>query len=91
LNAPGQVRGRRRRPDLDAAPRVSGLSMPVVAVAGGLDLSYVVPTALLLAERVPQGRAVIWPDVAHLIGLEVPDRLAALVVDVVADLDDATG
>ena len=91
LNAPGQVRGRRRRPDLDAAPRVSGLSMPVVAVAGGLDLSYVVPTALLLAERVPQGRAVIWPDVAHLIGLEVPDRLAALVIDVVAGLDDATG
>lgn len=91
LNAPGHVLGRWRRPDVDAASRLERLTMPVVAVAGGLDLSYVVPTATLLGDRAPRGRAVVWPDVAHMIGLEAPDRLAALVVDVVAGLEDAAG
>lgn len=91
LNAPGHVLGRWRRPDVDAASRLNRLTMPVVAVAGGLDLSYVIPTAKLLADRAPRGRAVIWADVAHMIGLEAPDRLAALVVEVVADLDDPPG
>ncbi len=88
LYAAGRVRGRGRRPEVDAAARLDRLAMPVVAVAGGLDLSYVVPTAMLLAERAPHARAVVWPDVAHMIGLEVPDRLAALVVELVASLDD---
>ena len=83
LNAPGHVRGRPRRPEVDAAPHLGRLTMPVVAVAGGLDLSYVIPTARLVAERAPLGSAVIWPDVAHMIGLEAPDRLASLVVDLV--------
>ena len=28
----------------------------------------------------------IWPDVAHMIGMEVPDRLAALILDFLAPL-----
>ena len=34
----------------------------------------------------PSARAVIWPDVAHMIGMEAPDRLNALIVDFLASL-----
>lgn len=37
--------------------------------------------------EVPGGRLQIWPDVAHMIGMEAPERLAAAIVDFQAPLD----
>ena len=87
LYEPGRVRGRWRSPAIDAASRLGELAVPVVAVAGELDVSDVVPTARFIAEHAPRGRAVVWADVAHLVGMEQPRRLA----DVVLSLADEIG
>jgi pimeloyl-ACP methyl ester carboxylesterase len=57
-----------------------------VAVAGGLDFTYAVESAHRLVEAAPNARAVVWPDVAHMIGMEAPDRLNALIADFLAPL-----
>jgi pimeloyl-ACP methyl ester carboxylesterase len=53
----------------------------VLAVAGELDVSEVVQTARHLEANAPDARALIWPDVAHMIGMEVPERLADAIVE----------
>jgi pimeloyl-ACP methyl ester carboxylesterase len=87
LYEPGHVRGRRRGPAVDAASQIGTLEVPVVAVAGELDVSDFVLTARFIAEHAPRGTAIVWPDVAHLIGMEQPARLA----DVVLALADEIG
>lgn len=86
--APGNVRGRPTRPAVDAAARLPELVVPVVMVAGTLDVSEVVPVALHVAERAANARAVVWDDVAHLIGLEQPERLAGLITSLADELGD---
>jgi 3-oxoadipate enol-lactonase len=84
LNDPGRVKGRPTRLDPPAADRLAELRCPVLAVAGQLDFSDVARTAEWLAGAAPDARAVVWPDVAHMIGMEQPDRLAATLVEFVA-------
>ena len=69
-----------------AAERLGELRAPVLAVAGALDVSDVAATARHLEASVEGARAVIWPDVAHMIGLEAPDRLAGLILDFLTPL-----
>ncbi|HSL75673.1 MAG TPA: alpha/beta hydrolase, partial [Candidatus Limnocylindrales bacterium] len=78
---PGHEVGDVIRLDRPAAVRLDELRCPVLAVAGALDVSEVVQVARHLEANAPDARAVVWPDVAHMIGMEVPDRLAALIVD----------
>ena len=40
-----------------------------------------------LEAAAPDARAVIWDDVAHMVGMEQPDRLAATIVDFLAPLE----
>ncbi len=80
LNDPARVRGREVRLDPPAVDRIGGLRCPVLVVAGTLDFSEVVTTARMLEADAPNARAVIWDDVAHMIGMEQPDRLAAEIV-----------
>ena len=86
LYAPGRVRGRRIALEANANERLDDLRCPVLAVAGGLDISDVVETARHLEAAAPNARAVVWPDVAHMIGMEAPDRLNALIVDFLGPL-----
>jgi pimeloyl-ACP methyl ester carboxylesterase len=69
-----------------AVERLADLRCPVLAVAGALDVSDVMQTAYHLQANAPNARAVILPDVAHMIGMEAPDRLTALIVDFVRPL-----
>lgn len=69
-----------------AAVRIGDLRCPVLAVAGELDALDVAQTARYLAANAPDARAVVWPDVAHMIGMEVPDRLAALIIEFLAPI-----
>jgi pimeloyl-ACP methyl ester carboxylesterase len=62
-----------------ANDRLDDLRCPVLAVAGALDLSHMVKAAHRLEAAAPNARAVVWPDVAHMIGMEQPDRLIALI------------
>ena len=56
-------------PGAAARPAASAeLTAPVLAVAGDLDVSDVWPTAEYLAAHAPDARAVLLPDVAHMIG-----------------------
>jgi pimeloyl-ACP methyl ester carboxylesterase len=73
---------------LDPRPeqRLAILSMPILAVAGTLDCSESVDVARHLASAAPDARAVIWDDVAHMIAMEQPVRLATLIDEFLAPL-----
>ena len=86
LYEPGRVFGRPVVLDPPAAARLPDLRCPVLAVAGLLDVSDVAETARHLEEHAPDARAVILPDVAHMIGLERPAELAALIEEFLAPL-----
>jgi 3-oxoadipate enol-lactonase len=83
---PDHVDPRPIRLDPPAVERLAELRCPALAVAGALDLSEVAQAAHLLAAKAPDARAVILPDVAHMIGMEVPDTLAELIIDFLAPL-----
>jgi len=87
LNEPGRVRGREIRLEPPANERLDELRCPVLAIAGSLDFSDVVHTAQRLAAAAPDARAIIWDDVAHMVGMEQPERLAATIVEFLTPLD----
>ena len=87
LNEPGRVRGREIRLVPPANDRLADLRCPVLAIAGSLDFSDVVQTARRLEAAAPNARAVVWDDVAHMVGMEQPERLAATIVEFLAPLE----
>jgi len=86
LYEPGRIKGRPIILRPPANDRLAELSCPVLAVAGALDISDVGQTARRLEAAAPNARAVVWPDVAHMIGMEAPDRLNALIFEFLAPL-----
>ena len=87
LNEPGRVRGREIRLDPPANDRLSELRCPVLVVAGRLDFSDVIQTAQRLEAAAPDAWAIVWDDVAHMVGMEQPERLAATIVEFLAPLE----
>jgi pimeloyl-ACP methyl ester carboxylesterase len=86
LNQPSHVGGRQTRLDPPASERLAELRCPVLAIAGTLDFSDCVVTARHLEANAPNARVLIWDDVAHMIGMEQPERLAAAIAEFVAPL-----
>ena len=84
--AADRVQGRRIPLRPAAATRLAELRCPVLAVAGDLDVSDVAATGQHLADAAPDARAVILPGVAHMIGMEAPDRLAEVILEFLAPL-----
>lgn len=84
---PGRVNGEPIPLDPPANDRLDALAMPILAVAGALDVSDVAATARYLEANAPNARAVVWDDVAHMIGMEQPGRLAAEIVAFLAPLE----
>jgi 3-oxoadipate enol-lactonase len=70
-----------------AVDRLAELSCPILALAGELDVSDVAVTARYLETNAPIARALIWPDVAHMIGMEQPERLAGAIIDFLVPLE----
>lgn len=60
------------------------IDIPVLAVVGALDTSTTRSAAKRLAATVEGARLVVLPHVAHLIGMEAPERLAALIEEFLA-------
>ncbi|MBA2756506.1 MAG: alpha/beta hydrolase [Chloroflexi bacterium] len=83
---PGRAHGRPVPLLPRANDRLAELRCPVLAVGGALDLSDVTQAALHLEAKVPGARAVVLPDVAHLIAMEAPGQLAALMIGFLASL-----
>jgi 3-oxoadipate enol-lactonase len=86
LVEPGRVFGKPIPLDPPADGRLGTIRIPVVAIVGRLDTKGTQAAAARLAEAVPGATLVVLDDVAHMIGMEVPDTLAALVVDHLAPL-----
>jgi pimeloyl-ACP methyl ester carboxylesterase len=86
IGDPSRVRGRPEPMRPRAAERIGALTMPVLAIAGALDVSDVPATARWLAATIPGARALIIPDAAHLVALEAPDRVADAVIDLLRPL-----
>jgi len=86
LSEPGHAFGRPIVLAPPAAERLADLRCPVLAVAGRLDVSDVAETARHLEASAPDARAVVLPDLAHMIGMERPAELAALIADFVGPL-----
>ena len=84
--APGHVTGRPISLAPPAAARLADLRCPVLAVAGALDVSDIAQIARHLEANAPDARAMILPGVAHMIGMEIPDELAALIAEFLAPL-----
>ena len=84
---PSRPQGRPIRLDPPANERLAELRCPILAVAGAMDVSEVAVTARHLESNAPNARALIWPDVAHMIGMEQPQRLSAAIVEFLASLE----
>lgn len=86
LLEPGRVFGTRRRPEPPAFERLEEITVPTLVVIGELDTIGTRAAADVMAERVFGARLVRLPDVAHIVGMEAPERLAELLVEHLAPL-----
>lgn len=84
---PSKPQGRPIRLNPPANERLTELRCPVLAVAGEIDVSEVAVTARHLEANAPNARALVWPDVAHMIGMEQPARLTDAIVEFLAPLE----
>jgi 3-oxoadipate enol-lactonase len=82
----GRTMGTRVPLDPPANERLAAIRLPVLAVVGALDVTDVRDAAIRLEATVPGARRVVLPNVAHMVGMEAPDRLAGLIVDLVRPL-----
>ncbi len=76
---PTRVRGRPIPLDPPADLRLADLRVPILAIAGGLDVSDLWAAAQHLEQSCPSARAILLPDVAHMIAMEAPARVAELI------------
>ena len=83
-----RVRGRPIRLDPPVAERLDTLTMPILAIHGGLDLSDVEATGRHLEATCQNARLAVVPGVAHLIAVEAPERVAELILELVRPLGD---
>jgi 3-oxoadipate enol-lactonase len=86
LLEPGRVYGKFKRPDPPAIGRLEEIELPTLVVIGQMDSSGTRTAAEEMARRVRGARIERLPNVAHIIGMEAPDRLAALIVEHLAPL-----
>ena len=86
LLEPGRVYGNRKPIDEVAAGRLGTVRTPTLVVIGDLDTEGTRASAQKLADEVPGARLIHIPDVAHMVGMERPDELAALIVEHLAPL-----
>jgi 3-oxoadipate enol-lactonase len=86
LLEPGREFGTPTPLEPPANNRLGEVTIPVLAIIGGLDTSGTRAAARRLAEGAQNVRLEEWPDVAHMIAMEQPERLAALLVEFLAPL-----
>ena len=86
LLEPGRVYGNRRKAETPAIDQLGSVRVPTLVVVGDLDTVGTRASAERLAAEVPAARLIHIPDVAHIVGMEVPDELAALIVEHLASL-----
>jgi 3-oxoadipate enol-lactonase len=86
LLEPGREFGENTRMEPRANDRLNEVEVPVLAIIGELDTSGTRAAARRLADGAPNVRLESWADVAHMIAMEAPDRVAALIAEFLAPL-----
>lgn len=86
LLEPGREFGTNTRLAPPANDRLGAVAVPVLAIIGELDTSGTRAAARRLAEGAANVRLESWPDVAHMVAMEQPDRTAALMAEFLAPL-----
>jgi 3-oxoadipate enol-lactonase len=86
LLEPGREFGTNSVTEPRANDRLAEVLIPVLAIIGQLDTSGTRAAARRLAEGAPNVRLESWPDVAHMIAMEQPARVAATLVEFLAPL-----
>lgn len=81
LLEPGRVFGTFKRPDPPAIGRLGEIDLPTLVVIGELDTSGTRAAAEVMAERVAGARIERLPNVAHIVGMEAPEKLGGLIVE----------
>ena len=85
LLEPGREYGDRIKP-ASAIDRLDQIEIPTLVAIGDLDTSGTRAAADQLAEKVAGARLVHFPNAAHIIGMEAPEQLAAVMLDFLAPL-----
>jgi 3-oxoadipate enol-lactonase len=86
LLEPGREFGTNTRLEPRANDRLAEVSVPVLAIIGALDTSGTRAAARRLADGAPNVRLEEWPDVAHMIAMEAPERVANVLLEFLAPL-----
>ena len=86
LLQPGHVFGKPIPLEPNASTRLADITIATLVVVGGLDTSGTRASAGHLAESVTGARLVTFADVAHMVGMEAPEQLAALIVELLTPL-----
>jgi 3-oxoadipate enol-lactonase len=83
---PDRVNGEPIPLDPPAEARLAVLTMPILAIAGALDSSEFTDIARHLANTAPNAHAEVWDGIAHMVGMEQPERLANRIAEFLAPL-----
>ena len=82
----GHVSGQPSPLEPVANDRLGDLRCPVLLVNGSLDVQYIALATERLEAAVPDVRVVTIPNVAHMVGMEVPAKLNELILEFLAPL-----
>ena len=65
--------------NVDTAPKLKSLPMPVLCLAGGDDRSTPPPVVKAMADAIPGSRYAVLPNGPHMMFLEMPDETAKVI------------
>jgi pimeloyl-ACP methyl ester carboxylesterase len=82
----GRIIGRPIPMESVANGRLGEVDLPVLAVVGALDTTNTQAAAVRLEQGVRGACRVVVPDVAHMVGMEAPARLAELILEAIRPL-----
>src|SRR4051812_16330232 len=84
--APDRVTGKPISLEPWADDRLGSIAVPTLVVVGELDTSGTRRAAERLASGAPNARLESWPGIAHMVGMEAPERLAQAIIEFLAPL-----
>ena len=87
---PTRATGRPIPLDPPAAKRLAAVTLPILAIAGGVDMSTFEATGRHLEHACVNARPVVVPDTAHLVAVEAPERTAELILELVRSIGDVS-
>ncbi len=81
-----RVMGRPMPLEPAANTRLDDIHVPLLIVVGALDTTGTRASAVRLEDAVDGARRIVYSEVAHMVGMEAPERLAGDIVDLVRPL-----